>query len=354
MRRLMLAAFALLVFGCGSGGERSVASDAHPVSASTALTSAQLADSTARERPPLQIGPVVPVLDVASESLDFAEGIAVSPRGNLYVGRAISGKIMKVGQSGDVSVFAALPSENDWSRLLLGLAVDCDETVYAALTDYVGDQGGLWKVTQDGHSKLVMPMPTGSVPNAIAFDPAGNIYVTESSGSIWRLGVDGSQGRPWAQDPLLAAASAYGANGIAHRDGALWVLNFDLGTIVRVPITRGGAAGVMTVFVASPALVGGDGGQFDATGNLWVGNSNTSELLRVSPDGVIDVAVTADEFQPFWSTTNPVFGFGRDRQTLFITGVLWDPDQNIVVRPAVVEVRVGRPGMALPQLSRCQ
>lgn len=295
---------------------------------------------------PLKVGPVVPVLDLATGVIDFAEGIAVSPRGNLYVGLGYSSRIMKVDPNGKISLLADL-SGNPFERILLGLAVDDDESIYAALWDLVGDQGGLWKVAPSGRARLLMPMPPGSIPNAIAFDPRGNIYVTNSLGSIWRLGRDGSQGQ-WAQGPLLVGAS-FGANGIAYRDGALWVLNSDEGMIVNIPIGREGGAGVMRVLASSPALVGADGAQFDVAGNLWVGNVYTSELLRVSRRGEIEVAITADEFAPFWSTTNPVFGFGRDGKTLYISGVFSDP--VVEFRAAVVKVNVGIPGMLLPQLA---
>lgn len=55
--------------------------------------------------------------------------------------------------------------------------------------------------------------------------------------------VQGGTPGAWATRPQLARTSFLGAKGIAIHDDAIWVSNTDQGTIVRIPILPGGAAG---------------------------------------------------------------------------------------------------------------
>lgn len=296
-------------------------------------------------RRPLQVVPVItfPHDENPPYGFDVTEGIAISPRGNLYVGLNVGGQLYKVSPDGQVSLLADFVDTIDDSNLG-GLAVDADENVYACVWGYNDPSlNGVWRVDPTGHRKLVLPIPGdywGSIPNALAFDEEKNLYVTDSgSGSIWRLEPSGDSGL-WAQDPLLLG-DFFGANGIAYRKGSLWVLNYDRGRIVRIPIERDGSPGVPQTFVESPLLVGADGGQFDVVGNMYVGVYGQGYLARVSPRGEVDIFMTAEQLAPFSWPINPVFGFGRDRTTIYITGT----------NPDVAKVDVGTPGMMLPQFS---
>jgi sugar lactone lactonase YvrE len=295
-----------------------------------------------------RVGPVVPVITFPHDEnppygFDVTEGIAISPRGNLYVGMNVGGQLYRVAPDGTVSLLADFVDKVDDSNLV-GLAVDADENVYACVWGFYDPSvNGVWRVSPDGVKELVLPIPGaywGSIPNAIAFDPEGNLYVTDSgSGSVWRLDTNGDSGL-WVQDALLLG-DLFGANGIAYRSRSLWVLNYDRGRIVRIPIERDGSPGLPQTFVESPLLVGADGGQFDIFGNMYIGVFGQGYLARVSPRGKVEIYMTAEELAPFGWPINPVFGFGRDRTTIYMTG------QN----PDVAKVNVGVPGMVLPQLS---
>jgi sugar lactone lactonase YvrE len=289
---------------------------------------------------------VVPVVtfdhDETPYGPDVPEGIAISPRGNLYAGMNIGGQLYKVARNGEVSLLADLVENLD-DGYLLGLAVDADENVYACVWSWNDPSiGGVWRVAPDGQKELILPMPGmfwETIPNALAFDEHGNLYVTDSgSGSVWRLGTDGSSGM-WVQDALLEGT--FSPNGIAYRDRSLWLLNSGLGRIVRVPIEPDGSPGEPSTFVESPLLVGADGGQFDVAGNMYIGVYGQSHLARVRPSGTVKVLMTAEQLAPFAWPINPVFGFGRDRTTIYITGT----------NPDVAKVDVGVPGMLLPQFS---
>jgi sugar lactone lactonase YvrE len=290
-----------------------------------------------------RIGRVVPVVNFELNPMWEVEGIAMSPSGDLYVGAPYEGEIFKVAPNGHVSVFARL-FENPDDAYVVGLAVGGDESVYAAVMGCNKlEMNGVWRINHDGNASLVMPIPSSgcwaTIPNALTFDENGNLYVTDSAnGSLWRLGRHGDA-RMWVQDDLLKPVYAFGANGISYRDGSLWVLNFDAGSIVQIPILRDGRAGKPRTFVQSDLLVGIDGGQFDVAGNMYVGNVLSNNLLRVSHRGDVEILITAEQFGPYYWPTNPVFGFGHERSTIFISG------RN----PSVVKVDVGIPGLLLPQ-----
>ncbi len=288
---------------------------------------------------------VEPVIDFPQEpnpyGYDLPEGIAISPRGNLYAGMNVSGCINKVNRHGVVSVIADFVTNCDDSNVL-GLAVDADETLYVCVWGYNDPSlNGVWRIRPGGEKELIMPIPGaywGSIPNALTFDNEGNLYATDSgAGSVWRLGKNGDKGL-WVQDPLLLG-DYFGANGVAYRNHSLWVLNTDRGRIVRIPIEHNGSPGQPEIFVESPLLVGCDGGQFDVRGNMYVAVYYQGYLARVSPRGEVDILITPEEFNGFNPPISPVFGFGKDRSTLFITGM----------NPHIVKVDVGVPGMLLEQ-----
>jgi sugar lactone lactonase YvrE len=151
----------------------------------------------------------------------------------------------------------------------------------------------------------------------------------------------------------LLESDLFGANGIAYRKRSLWVLNWGEGRIVRIPIERDGSPGPPKTFVESDLLVGADGGQFDILGNMYIGVFPAGYLARVSRRGEVEIFMTAEQLAPFGYPINPVFGFGRDRKTLYMTR-WWDAPGTEFdgVEGDVVKVNVGVPGMLLPQFTQ--
>lgn len=231
---------------------------------------------------------------------DYPEGLAIDERGGIYVGITFTGRVEKITRNGARSTLATLPAGAD--GLVVGLAVDEDQNVYAALASFDPQTHGVWKISRAGVAKRIAALDPNGFPNGLAFGAHGELYVTDSLlGAIWRIPAGGGTAEMWLQDPLLASdgsASWAGANGIAFDHGHLIVSNTNAGSLVTVPIERDGSAGTPRLMLQDPKLSGADGFALDARGGIYVamsvaGAANT--IVRVRPDRSIEsIASAAD------------------------------------------------------------
>ena len=222
------------------------------------------------------------------------EGIASDAAGNVYVttfdptgqtpGQLIvfsaSGKLLR-----QVAIAGASPQ-------LLGLAFH--PTTGALLVIDFGPvlaPGGAARVLQvdpsTGASSVFMTASGSAGLNALTFDGAGNVYVSDSfQGIVWKAGPAGGAGVAWVTDALLATSGVppFGANGLAfNRAGnTLFVANTGNDTVVQVPVS-GGAAGTPSVFVNS--INGADGLLVDDEDNVWVAANQADEIVVLDPTG---------------------------------------------------------------------
>src|SRR5207244_3623513 len=143
-------------------------------------------------------------------------------------------------------------------------------------------------------------LPPGAAhPEGITVDGKGNVYVTTfavagTPSGVGQMFVYDSRGRPqggtataWVQSPLLTTTGVppFGANGLAFNNAGdtLFVCNTGNDTVVRVPVTSGGAAGTPSVFVNS--VNGCDGLIIDEQDNLWLAANQADEIVVVNPSG---------------------------------------------------------------------
>jgi sugar lactone lactonase YvrE len=304
------------------------------------------------------------------------EGIAIDPRGTIYVGNRrddgehVVSELLVIAPEGSVStlaVLAELETEDPGGSGVLGLAVDPGGNVYAALVTFDPATHGVWRIGRKGWEQARLPGSEQIVfPNALAFDPRGNLYVTDSiGGAVWRFpaGAD-PPGELWSQDELLEPAPddpfgfpAPGANGIGfHPPDTLYVANTEKGLIVRVPIDLAdGSAGRPTLVASGPELLSVDGLAVNALGGIHAviaGHAvlGTSPLVNVDPTtGTTTSSVAASGFDEFDIPLSLAFGRGtRDRKSVYVTNGDLPGLPPEAHKPGVVQVNVGVPGFSSP------
>jgi sugar lactone lactonase YvrE len=224
------------------------------------------------------------------EGTAHPEGITADAQGNLYVanldvsGNTTVGTIVVFGRNGQWLRTLAVGNA---SNLLLGIAFN--PVTGDLLVADLGKQQVLKVDPQTGAASVFTSIPGGG-PNALAFDAAGNVYVSDSfQATIWRIAPAGGAPVAWVADPLLGTSGVppFGANGMAFsRDAsALFVANTGNDTIVRIPLPGGpsGAPDTPEVFVHS--INGADGVAIDAANNLWVAANQADEIVVLDPSG---------------------------------------------------------------------
>ncbi|MFI5682214.1 SMP-30/gluconolactonase/LRE family protein [Streptomyces cellulosae] len=177
--------------------------------------------------------------------------VALSMLGSCAVCERTHGpELMRISASGARTVLVT----GQVGEAISGNARGSDGTVYYAMwAPGNAARNGVYKVLADGTPQRVAALPADSGPNGLAVDSAGRtLYIADSlKGTIWSVPVSGGSVTPWLTDAALAPvpteALPIGANGLRFHNGALWISNFNKGTLLRVPITGTGTAGPLRV-----------------------------------------------------------------------------------------------------------
>ncbi|MGQ0698131.1 MAG: SMP-30/gluconolactonase/LRE family protein [Panacagrimonas sp.] len=120
------------------------------------------------------------------------------------------------------------------------------------------------------------PLNLPSLPNDLAFDDDGNLYVTDSlQATIWRIPPGGGAPQVWFQDTRLASPYI-GVNGIRispDRSKVFFTVTLNLlgqGYIYTLPLVNKPTKDQLEVFHHYLLPVGPDGIAFGASGKLYV------------------------------------------------------------------------------------
>jgi sugar lactone lactonase YvrE len=293
---------------------------------------------------------------------EFPEGVAVDKTGNIFVGLGPPGggfgQIRKITPGGDQSTIAQLPSAP------AGLAVDAPGNLfYGRFTPDPGTRG-VYRLNVDGSSERLPGSGNIVLPNGLAFDKVGNLYVTDSiPGIIWRI-PPGGAAELWFYDPLLEGCGLgadqglppVGANGIVFWHNALYVASTEQGLIVRVPLLPDGSAGAPAIIAGEPDcdaeltdLDSVDGIAMDVYGNIFAMLVIQNKLVRLdrATGQITELASAADGLH---NPASLAFGTGMgDRQRIFFTNfALIPPPPASSLGPAVLSYDAGVPGLPLP------
>lgn len=221
------------------------------------------------------------------------EGITADHHGDIYVSGfgptnpTGPGKVFVF--DGDTGRLKRVLSIAGSSNALIGLGFEPHRDGQLLVIDLGTSQ--VFRVNPDtGAATLFMTVPGDPAThglNALTFDRAGNVYVSDSfQGTIWRTGPGGGVGAEWKTDPLLTTAGfpPFGANGLQFNknETALFVANTGNDTVVRIESTAGVAGGA-SVFTNS--INGADGLIIDEDDNLWVCANQADEIVVVDPSG---------------------------------------------------------------------
>ena len=218
------------------------------------------------------------------------EGIAVDRSGNVWVADF---DVTKSAGPGDVLAFQPdgkllrhlRPTGS--SNFLLGL--DFHPITGAFLVIDFGNKKVIQVDPSTGattdFATLTPADAAGAGLNALTFDTAGNVYVSDSfQGKIWRTGPGGGVMTAWASDPKLTTTGVppFGANGLAFNRAhdTLFVANTGNDSIVQIS-----AADPTDVTVYTNSINGADGLVIDAEDNLWVAANQSDEIVVVNLAG---------------------------------------------------------------------
>ncbi|HTK20026.1 MAG TPA: NHL repeat-containing protein [Mucilaginibacter sp.] len=244
-------------------------------------------------------------------------GVAADAAGNLYVADAGNNLIRMISSAGMVSNFAGTGiagSSNVADSVTfnspLGVAVDGSGNVYVA--DYGNNL--IRKITQAGVVSTLAgsgakgaddgldTAATFNLPEALAVDAAGNIYVVDNGNDLIRKVTPAGQvttfagsGQPGKSDGTGAAASFNSPFGIAiDASGNLYVA--DSGNNLIRKITPDGSV----TTIAGSGLKGANNGAgkaasfntpagiaVDKSGNIYVADENNNLIRKISQAGTV-------------------------------------------------------------------
>jgi len=240
-------------------------------------------------------GNATPTATIAGDNtgLSFPFGVALDGAGNIYVTNSASSvggsnsiTVYAAGASGNATPAATIAGGNTGLDFPTGIALDGTGNIY------VGNSGG--NITVDGSITVYAAGASGnatptatiaggntglSIPQGIALDGAGNIYVANivsNSITIYAAGANGN---------ATPAASIAGGNtglsfpvGIAL-DGAgnIYVTNFTGNSVtVYAPGASGNTTPTATIAGGNTGLGRPAGIALDGAGNVYVANSGGS------------------------------------------------------------------------------
>lgn len=237
---------------------------------------------------------------------ELPEGLVMSEQ-TAYVGFAPTSRVVRVNpESGAVSSFGQLPAPVPGKGFMTGLALSDGGDVYAGLASFTPEvQAGIYRVGKGGGAATLFAKdPDLSFPNALAFDADGSLFATDSgSGSVFRIDAGGVASK-WSADAALAGNKdacngagpgfAIGANGMVVEPDAVYVVNLDQATLVKLPRQSDGGAG-KAIVLAGPdcdALGGADGLARAPDGSFVVAVNRQNKVVRVSADGEVQTIVS--------------------------------------------------------------
>lgn len=223
------------------------------------------------------------------------EGIAADASGNIYVSTFSFGDpafIHVFSPQGRLIDTIPVPAGVATVAALLGLAFDQNGDLFAAdFANGTAFNGRILKISPPDSSGIVtefVPPGTLTAPNALTFNSAGELFVSDSfQGSIYKISSGGAVSSFISGDPQLQTGGfpPFGANGLDFNEdeSALFVANTGDDRILRIGVNMDGSAGAISTFAES--INGADGIAFDKKGHLWVVGNQADQVVALNESG---------------------------------------------------------------------
>ena len=206
----------------------------------------------------------------AATGLGFPRGIAIDTQGNIYVSNSgdannsnvVSVTVYAAGAAGNVSPTATISGAATGLSSPNGIALDTHGNIYVADG---ANLSGFGSVTVYAANATNNAPPTVTIsgvatglaePEALAFDAAGNIYVSNGMGNSVTVYSAGASGNATPTKTIIGAATGLSTpNGIAlDAAGNLYVANESGGSVTVYP--AGATGNAPPVAVISGAATG--------------------------------------------------------------------------------------------------
>ncbi len=299
---------------------------------------------------------------------EFPEGIAVDRQGRLYVSIAPLGEIRRLSHDGTWTTIHRF-APGDGGFVVLGLAADRHDALYAAVPSTDAAAHGVWVLPADGEPRRLDGSDNDRLPERDRTRPARH-PLRHRQRTRHRL-ADPTRPRRRAlagrrvarrhgrAQRLLGEDTPLGANGIAYLPGRLLVANTDRKQLVEIPIEHTGNPGtpkILHTFAGELDFL--DGVAVDAAGNAYlvVGGNRLVRLDRRT--GLATVVADHDD-DGLTIPASLAFGTrGASKRTLYLTNLslpplvalAFGPDEPLA--PGVVAVDVPLPARPCPDLQR--
>ncbi|MDG3014360.1 hypothetical protein [Speluncibacter jeojiensis] len=252
--------------------------------------------------------------------LDWSENVGYDAGGNLWVTRELRDEVQRYDSAGRVTATVPVTSPG-------AVRLGPDGLMYVASGDTPTNllpgsrRGSVVRFDPNSPAPRPQPFVTGlGMPNGMAFDDAGNLYVADSASGVVRVRPDGTVDAAWtAQSPknfdFGAGVDGYSMNGIVVQGEALYVTVSEsmTGRVLRIPIDAPSRATVVANLTLGPLRV-----------------PALPDDLAAAPDGALYIATTTGQLMRLDSRTGVTCAVLSGEPMTSVAFVPGAPDQLMV------------------------